>query len=342
MPNRVYCTYFDHNYLSRGLALYHSLQKHVPGARLWVLCLNEPCYRALSALNLPNLRLCRLADFEAADPEVAATRSTRSTIEYYFTCSPGWMLYVLNKEPSADWVTYLDGDLFFYSSPEAIYDELGDATVAIVPHRYTPKLVRLHKYGTYNVGWVGVRNDREGRSVIEWWRQRCVEWCHDYVEGDRFADQKYLDAFPGLSPRVKVIQHVGANLAPWNIGNYSVQFIDHQVMVNDRPLIFFHFQGLRRGYGFFVFNSHRRFRAPFGSEVRQHIYKPYVDQLLAIERDLGPIFDVPEARPHQRSGTSVDLKQYFANKGRALGTQAFQLMDIVTGRALIVIKGIAR
>ena len=42
MANRVYCTYFDHNYLSRGLALYHSLQRHAPGARLWVLCLSEP------------------------------------------------------------------------------------------------------------------------------------------------------------------------------------------------------------------------------------------------------------------------------------------------------------
>ena len=55
MLNRVYCTYFDHNYLSRGLALYHSLQRHAPGARLWVLCLSEACYRTLTALNLPNL-----------------------------------------------------------------------------------------------------------------------------------------------------------------------------------------------------------------------------------------------------------------------------------------------
>ena len=88
MAKRVYCTYFDHNYLSRGLALYHSLQRHAPDLSLWVLCLNDICYRALAELDLPNLVLRRIADFEAADPEVAATRSTRSTLEYYFTCSP--------------------------------------------------------------------------------------------------------------------------------------------------------------------------------------------------------------------------------------------------------------
>src|SRR5689334_18462355 len=74
MAPRVYCTYFDHNYLSRGLALYFSLRRHAPGARLWVLCLTDACHKTLMALNLPDLVACRLADFEAADLEVAATR----------------------------------------------------------------------------------------------------------------------------------------------------------------------------------------------------------------------------------------------------------------------------
>src|SRR6195256_5084292 len=139
MANRVYCTYFDHNYLSRGLALYHSLQRHAPGARLWVLCLSDSCYRTLVALDLPNLIPRPLAEFEAADAEVAATRSTRSTIEYYFTCSPAWMLFVLSNEPDVEWVIYLDGDLYFFGSPEPIYSELQDAAVAIIPHRYTAR-----------------------------------------------------------------------------------------------------------------------------------------------------------------------------------------------------------
>src|SRR5258707_14734037 len=63
MAKRVYCTYFDHNYLSRGLALYHSLQRHAPGARLWVLCLSEACHQTLAALDLPDIIPVRLADF---------------------------------------------------------------------------------------------------------------------------------------------------------------------------------------------------------------------------------------------------------------------------------------
>lgn len=339
MANRVYCTYFDHNYLSRGLALYHSLQRHAPGSRLWVLCLSEPCYRALVALDLPNLIPRRLADFEAADPQVAATRPGRSLIEYYFTCSPAWMLYVVKHEPDAEWTTYLDGDLFFFASPEPIYGELRDAAVAIIPHRYATKLAKLRKFGTYNVGWVGVRNEPDGIAVIEWWREKCIEWCHDYVDRGRFADQGYLDSFSSRSSRVKVIENVGANLAPWNIGNYSIDVRDDRVWIDQRhSLIFFHFQGLKKALGWFIFSSHRFYRAPFSEDVRNHIYKPYVNEMLEIEMAIASVLQVSDAKPHRRSAI-VDVRQYLKSKVRNAGGRAFQLLDIVTGRAFLVFRG---
>jgi hypothetical protein len=338
MANHVYCTYFDHNYLSRGLALYHSLRRHAPGSRLWVLCLSETCHQALVALDLPDMLPVRLADFEAADPEVAATRASRSAIEYYFTCTPAWMLFVLRREAEAEWVTYLDGDLFFFASPGIIHGELGDAAVAIIPHRYTAKLARLRKFGTYNVGWVGARNDSDGAGVIKWWRGKCIEWCHDVVDGDRFADQGYLDSFARLSSRVKIIGNIGANLAPWNIGNYRVDFRGNRVLIDAiHPLIFFHFQGLRKGLRWFVFNSHRAYRAPFSGDVRNRIYKPYVDELLAIEQTVGPILQA-SAAPHRRSAI-LDVGQYLKSKARNLRARMFQLLDIVTGRAFFVFRG---
>jgi hypothetical protein len=342
MASRVYCTYFDHHYLSRGLALYYSLRRHAPGSRLWVLCMSEACHRALLALNLPDLVPCSLADFERADPEVAATRASRSAVEYYFTCSPAWMLYVLSREAEAEWVTYLDGDLYFFAPPEPIYDELQDASVAIIPHRFTAKIVRMLKYGTYNVGWVGMRNDSDGRAVIEWWRRKCIEWCRDYVDDGRFADQGYLDAFPGLSPRVKVVEHPGANLAPWNIGNYRISVAGGQIRIDGAwPLIFFHFQGLRRDLGYFFFNSHRSYSAPFQSAVRRYIYKPYVDELLAIEEQVTPLLEIAPAKPHARA-VGIDLKQFLIDAARRAGKRLFQVLDIASGRAFVIFRGTAR
>jgi hypothetical protein len=330
MLKRVYCTYFDHNYLPRGLALYHSLQRHAPGARLWVLCLSEECYRILVGLDLPGIVPVRLEDFEAADPDVAATRPIRSIVEYYFTCSPAWMLYVQAREQGAEWVTYLDGDLYFFTSPQSIYAELKDASVAIIPHRYAVNLERRRSFGTYNVGWVGARNDQDGQAVIKWWRERCIEWCYDHVDSGRYADQGYLDSFSNISTRVKAIENIGANLAPWNIRNYRIGFRDGQVMIDANPLIFFHFQGLRKGLRWFIFNSHRIFGAPFSRKTRDHIYRPYVDELLAIEKTIKPMFNVDEAPPQARSHT-------VKSRVRNVGILVFQLLDIVTGRALLAL-----
>jgi hypothetical protein len=334
MANCVYCTYFDHNYLSRGLALYHSLQQHAPGARLWVLCLSEPCYRTLVALDLPNLIPRRLADFEAVDPEVAATRPHRSTIEYYFTCSPAWKLYVLNNEPHAEWVTYLDSDLFFFAPPDPIYSEMKDAAFGIIPHRFTDRLAHMRRFGIYNVGWVSVRRCEEGIAALHWWRERCIEWCFDRVEGDRFADQRYLDRLPELFPNVHVIAHLGANLAPWNIANYRVEWRDGFVMIDGLyPLLFFHFHGVKRA-GRYYFNSHRLFRAPFPSLVRERIYRPYVAVLAETERVAESYLEKNLTKIVRKPGVATRLDPAL-NVFRKVKAVAIRGLDIVTGRAMV-------
>ena len=334
MLNRVYCTYFDHNYLPRGLALYHSLQQHAPGARLWVLCLSEACYQALITLDLPNLIPRRLADFEAAEPEVAATRPTRSLIEYYFTCSPPWMLFVLNNEPDSEWVTYLDSDLFFFAAPDPIYAEMKDASFGIIPHRFTKRLTDSRRFGIYNVGWVSVRRCDQGFAALRWWRERCIEWCYDRVEGDRFADQRYLDRLPELFTGVHVIGHLGANLAPWNFADYQVEWRDGSVEIEGRyPLLFFHFYGVKRS-GRYYFNSHRFYHAPFPDVVRQRIYRPYVAALAAAELTAAShLKNLPVETIRKLTVSSP--RDYLSNALRKVRAVTIRGLDIVTGRAIV-------
>jgi YHS domain-containing protein len=338
MNDRVYCTYFDHNYLSRGLALYHSLQRHAPGARLWVLCLSERCFDVLQKSALPFLLPLRLSEFESSDPETAATKASRKPVEYYFTLTPGWMLYVAEREATAEWITYLDGDLYFFASPDPIYRELDAAAAAIIPHRFTAKLRRLRRYGTYNVGWVGARNDERGLAIVKWWRERCIEWCFDYVDGDRFADQGYLDRFPSMFEGVGIVENPGANLAPWNVGAYAFGYRDGQVLIDgDAPLIFFHFQGLRKAWGCFVFNSHRVHRAPFTPLIRDHVYRPYVDELLRIEATGRPT-EIISATPHGRL-TAPNALVSARNAVRNFAEGGLRLLDIVTRRAFVIVRG---
>jgi len=138
---------------------------------------------------------------------------------------------------------------------------------------------------------------------------------------------------------VKAIENVGANLAPWNVGNYRVGLLGSAVVLDDKvPLIFFHFQGLRKGFRWFFFTSHRAFRAPLSAVTRNLVYKPYVQELLDIERAVDPMMPVSAAKPHRRSAIS-DFRQHVEGLLRQLRTRAFQLLDIATGRAFLIFRG---
>lgn len=239
-----FCTYFDRNYLTRAVALHQSLVRHCPPFTLWALCLDDDAHAAVSALGLESLQPVRLADVEQADPALLEARQDRSTVEYYFTLSPALPLHLLDRVPDIESITYLDSDLLFYSSPQPIFDELGAGSVAIVPHRYPPSLQKLSIWGTYNVAWVTFRNDSAGRAVLGRWRAQCLEWCFDRVEDGKFADQGYLDSWRGL-PGVRVIEHLGVDLAPWNFMQYEIDVKANPPTVDGQPLVFYHFQGFK-------------------------------------------------------------------------------------------------
>ena len=211
---RHYCSYFDHRFIPRGLALLSSLRKHGADFRLYVLCLDDLCYDALIRKQLPNVVPIPLPALELFDRDLRAARARRSMIEYFFTLTPAFPLYLLSAYPEIDIITYLDSDLYFFDDPERVFEELGGGSTAIIGHRFSEAGRFRERYGIYNVGWVSWRNDHVGRACLEWYRERCLEWCFDHADGERFADQKYLDEWPERFPRVRNIAHKGCNLAP--------------------------------------------------------------------------------------------------------------------------------
>lgn len=274
---RSFCTLFDSNYLVRGLTLYHSLQSHCPEFQLWILCLDDACHEFFERESLPGIRAIPLQQLLAADPGLEEARGNRSLIEFYFTCSSSLTWYVMQQDAEQELVTYLDADLYFYSDPTPIYEELEDHSIGIIPHRFPPNMRKLERYGLYNVAWVSFRRDEQGLACLDQWRRQCQDWCYDRLEGDRFADQKYLDAWPETFSRTRIIANKGANLAPWNVSGFRVTRREGTLYVDDDALVFYHFHGLKRIGGLPLFDtSLGENRATLTHTLRYHVYRPYL------------------------------------------------------------------
>jgi hypothetical protein len=271
-----YCTYFDSGYLSRGIALIQSMQKWCKPFVLWILCMDDETVDFLRRYAAPEVRLISIHEFEAANPDVAATRATRSRIEYYFTCTPALPLHILNQYPAIDMISYVDADLYFYSNPQSIYDELGSGSIAITPHRFLPRLAHFAESGIHNVGWLTFKRDTNGIACVRWWRERCIEWCYDRLENGKFADQKYLDSFGNLFDGVVSIQHKGVNVALWNLDCDQLQFERNQLWIEGVPLIFYHFHGLKHIIGPVYHSGAAYFKSQLSPLAIREIYTPYV------------------------------------------------------------------
>jgi hypothetical protein len=283
---RYFCTYFDVRYLTRGLALYTSLRKHCPEFHLDILCLDDACRECLSRLSLPASRTLSLSELETADNELLTAKPTRSTREYFFTLTPSLAYYLLQNTPQGEFLTYLDSDLYFYSDPEPLFEELKAGSIAIIPHRFPKGTEHMKNNGIYNVGWVGFRNDTYGQECASWWRQCCLAWCRDRVEGDRYADQGYLNDWPKRFPRTVVIRHLGANVAPWNVGQYTIVKKGAGLTVDASPLLFYHFHALHNITDTLFDSGLSKYGVELSDELRQLIYKPYLHELCAVHRML--------------------------------------------------------
>lgn len=281
-----FCTYFDQNYLDKGLALYHSLTKHCMPFRLWILCMDAMTYRILSEMQMPQIQLISLPDFERDDPSILLAKQNRSVIEYYFTCTPSLPLYILNQVPEVDIITYLDADLSFFSSVEPVFQEFGNGSVLIIGHRFPSALKKKEIQGIYNIGLLSFRRDNNGFACISWWRDRCLEWCYDQTENGHYADQKYLDDWPNRFAGVVVLQHKGAGLAPWNLGNYKFSRNHDEIRVDGQPIIFYHFHGIRRINRWIYDTNIIGYLTRLPNILKQGLYIPYLKELSQIHQDL--------------------------------------------------------
>jgi hypothetical protein len=279
---RHFVTHCDHRYLPKALALHASLKRHHVSFILWIVCTSDKAEERVRALSDATLRPVPLHRIEDTYPQLLKAKANRSIVEYYYTLSPAVCRFILENQPCNGMVTYLDADMFFFSSPERVFELLGESSVGITPHCFSYWMRRMRNVGEYNVGWITFRKDANGTACLRWWFDRCIDWCYQRYEDGKYADQGYLNWFQKLFNGVKVLDDPGINLAQWNISNYRVQDENGAVKVDGKPLVFFHFADFVQLSKWHYSTNTSGALIWLTPSLRRLIFRPYIEMLRKI------------------------------------------------------------
>lgn len=265
--------------------MYASLKEHCKDFHLYIFAFDEKCFEILKGLNLGNVTVIPLEEFE--DEELLRVKPSRSKGEYCWTCTSSTIWYCLKKY-NLENCTYVDSDLYFYSDPKSLVEEMGEKSVLITEHRFTPQYEQTETAGKYCVQFITFKNNDQGLKALEWWRNACIEWCYNRHEDGKFGDQKYLDDWTERFDSVHVLKHLGGGVAPWNVQQYDIFEKDKKVWLKEIEsnqsceVVFYHFHNIKFKNGNLDANHYKGYF--ISNNAEKFIYKPYLEHLQSSSR----------------------------------------------------------
>jgi hypothetical protein len=284
-----FCTIFNHHYLTRALAMYVSLERNCDSFHVYAYVLDDVCMRFFDTREYPNLTAIPIS--AAEDAELLKVKEGRTIGEYCWTFTPSLILYSIEKY-NLKHCTYIDADLYFYRNPKILIKEMGDNSVLITPHNFSPEYRDALKFGKYCIQFMTFKNDAYAMKALKWWRNACLDWCYNRLEDGKFGDQLYLDDWLTRFEKIHELKQEGT-LAPWNNLLFDISSENGEVILINKetslrsPLVFYHYHGFKfvqEQYHLFNRLLFKRKTIDFGSftispSMQKTFYNSYIEHL---------------------------------------------------------------
>lgn len=274
----VYCTLSNKKYLLQGIGLVYSLYLHSTSKHtIYYLCLDDYSFDKLKYIQ-ENYDLkvypIHYLDIEKDYPELVKLKELDFS-EYCYSFSSILPMFIFDKYKEQS-ILYLDSDVYFYNSPEYIFQEIRNRDVGLVRHRH---IGREHFAGEYNVNSVFIRNNENGRKVLAWWYNAFIT--KTPVELSTCGDQKFLEGFELVigSDNIAVVDNIVGHGAPWNYKLYDFS------RFSETPRII-KWRGVEQ---VFIFNHFSRFTCDFEKDSFS-----YTNGDFGGDTYYGNIFNIPE------------------------------------------------
>jgi hypothetical protein len=238
--NNAICTIVTESYLPWAYSLAQSAGLYLSNLEVFILVTDLAEHAVINPPNIESIsvQLLKLKELENEDSYTELrSRYGESSNFLRWSLKPVLMRYLLAKR-GFEKVFCVDADIRFYNNFQFLYDELNSNNFLITPHWFNPNknenIEAIRTTGIFNAGFVA--GNKDSFPILDWWLKRCIYRC-DHSNNYYNADQGYLDLMPVYFESVKIIRHLGCNVAYWNAdflkrklqdGAYIIEFEEKQ------------------------------------------------------------------------------------------------------------------
>ncbi len=272
-------TIVSKNYLPYARTLMESIRQHSPGSDLIVVICDKvnPSELENKVFDILPIDQLNIQDFDEFVFQY-------TILELNTAVKPFAFEHLFRKFEYSK-VTYFDPDIRIYGSLQGLLNYLENYQIVITPHLTGPLNDGKRPYesdilkaGTYNLGFIALSEGQDSRHLLTWWSGHLRKECIVDIANGIFVDQKWIDLVPGMYDSVKIIREPGWNVAYWNLLHRKITKEKAVFLVNNSPLIFFHFSGIKAKEKIFSIHQNRYQYDSLPTAIRE-LVDDYIEHL---------------------------------------------------------------
>lgn len=250
------CAY---NYFSKALSLYDSFRTHHPDDAFYIFVVG---LKVDHFIERDGLKIVFVEDLSLADFYKFAFKF--DVIEFSTFLKPILFQRLLEQHES---VFYIDPDIMIFSSLSLAKGLLREGIGVLTPHTFTPiddnkkpADLDFSRFGSFNLGFLGLRQDPESHKFLKWWESRLARYGFYDPQSGMAVDQKWVDLAFVYFKGFKIIESLGYNVAFWNLHERTIKRDQQKFNVNDTTdLVFVHFSSYDHTDAQVIANKQSRF-----------------------------------------------------------------------------------
>lgn len=235
------------NYLPKARVLGNSLKKFHPDLQFHLVL----CDQIIDQFNLENEPFDSLISIEQLPIPNFKSWVFKHNLVEMCTAVKGLSFLEIFKRYHCDNVIYFDPDIAIFEPLNELLENFNHGSILLTPHQLEPEKTNdmvidneicFLRYGTFNLGFLGVKNSSEGIKFLQWWSSRCLNFCYDDPAYGLYTDQRSIDLVPSFFSDIAILRGPGYNVANWNLSHRHITGdVKTKILVNGQPLIFYHF-----------------------------------------------------------------------------------------------------